>query len=77
MDIYISSEIGVCQEYMEAKGKKKETISVVISPLKVQTEAEGLNLRVINGCNMWQGCSNDKCFFSTAARTNPKIKANT
>ena len=73
--VQIHSEIGVCQEYMEEKGKKKETISVVISPLKVQGDDTGMNLKVINGCSMWQSCCNAKCFFSVAARTKPIIKA--
>lgn len=76
MDIYVSSEIGVCQEYMSEKGKKKETVSIVISPIKVQGDDSGMNLRVINGCSMWQSCCNDKCFFSMAARTKPVIKPN-
>lgn len=32
MDIYVQSEIGICQEFMRIKSKK-ETVSVVISPL--------------------------------------------
>lgn len=75
MDIYVSSEIGICQEYIAEKGKKKETISIIISPLKVQGDDTGMNLRIINGCNMWQGCYNSNCFFSRAAREKPKIKA--
>ena len=73
MDVYINSEIGVCQEYMAAKDKKKETVSIIVSPLKVQGDETGMNLRVVNGCNMWQACYNSKCFFSIAARTKPRI----
>ena len=75
MDVYIHSEIGVCNEYIAEGERKKESISIVISPLKVQSDEATMSLRVINGCNMWQSCWNAKCFFSKSARTNPKIKA--
>ena len=75
MDVYINSEIGICQEFIAEGGKKKETVSIIVSPLKVQGDDSGMNLRVISGCNMWQGCYNGNCFFSKAARTNPRIKA--
>lgn len=73
MDIYIQSEIGICNEFMSGKGKKKESVSIIISPLKVQSE--DTTIRVISGCNLWQGCHNPSCFYSKAARQLPKIKA--
>ena len=75
MDVYIQSEIGICQEFMQEKGKKKEAVSIVVSPLRVQGDDTGMNLRVINGCNMWQSCCNSNCFFSVAARTVQKVRA--
>ena len=70
MDIYIQSEIGACTEYLP---KQKEPVSIVISPVRVEgTEGK---LKVVSGCNMWRGCQNKNCYFSFAARQEPKIKA--
>lgn len=75
MDINIISQIGSCLEFMSAKGAKKESVSIVISPLKVTNPSES-DIRVINGCNMWQSCKNQRCHFSSSARELPKIKGN-
>jgi hypothetical protein len=75
MDVYIQSEIGICQEYQDAPGGKKQTASIVISPLKVQNDDSGMTLRVVSGCNLWRGCYNAKCFYSQAARAIPKLRA--
>ena len=70
MDIYVASEIGSCTEYLP---KQKEPMSIVISPVRIEgTEGK---LKVVSGCNMWQGCQNKNCYFSSAARKEPKIKA--
>lgn len=74
MDIYFQSQIGTCSEYIgEEKGGKKESVSVIISPLRVQTDQDAMNMKVVNGCNMWQGCRNKKCHLSKAARLLPKV----
>ncbi len=73
MEITVASEIGTCEEFMEDKGGQGEAISIVISPLKVGSTDES-NIRVISGCNMWQGCHNARCHFSSEARKLPKIK---
>jgi hypothetical protein len=74
LDIYIKSDIGGCQEFMSADANRKtEEVSIVISPLKITTHEDG-TIRVISGCNMWQGCHNARCHFSMAARKAPKIK---
>lgn len=70
MDVYVASEIGTCSEYLP---KQKESISIVISPIRIEG-IEG-NLKVVSGCNMWRGCKNDKCYFSSGARQGPKVKA--
>lgn len=75
MDVYIQSEAGTCNEFTRRKGGEKEVVSVVISPLKIQTENEGMNLRVISGCNMWQGCFNASCHFSRAGRQLPRVES--
>lgn len=70
MDVYILSTIGECGDFLP---KQKGAVSVVISPLRLEGK-EG-NLKVISGCNMWQGCKNDNCQFSVASRSKPKAKA--
>ena len=50
----------------------KESVSIVISPLKV-TGGEGSNIRITSGCNLWQACQNPRCHFSAAARKLPKV----
>lgn len=72
MDVYFQSEIGICQEFMLHAGAKKEAVSIVISPLKVI--GSEMDLRVVNGCNMWTGCFNASCFYSRAGRQKPKIE---
>lgn len=72
MDVYINSEIAICNEFIPEKGKKKESTSVVISPLKVSQIESEMTLKVTSGCNMWQGCFNPKCHFSIAARRLPR-----
>lgn len=70
MDIYVQSEIGICQEFMRTKSKK-EAVSVVISPLKLITSNEN-SIKVQTGCNMWRDCHNSSCFFSAGARKETK-----
>ena len=73
MEIRVESQIGMCEEFMASSKVGKEPVSIVISPLKVISE-DGVNIRVTNGCNMWQACHNQRCHFSAAARKLPKIK---
>lgn len=73
MDINIQSQVGLCEEFMVRAGSDKEAVSIVISPLKV-TGIDESNIRVINGCNMWQACWNRRCHFSAAARKLPRIE---
>ena len=73
MDVYVCSEIGECKEFKEAPKKTKQPVSIVISPIRIQGDEAG-TLKVINGCNMWHGCWNEKCFFSIAARSQPITK---
>ena len=68
MDIYIHSEIGVCNEF---EPKQKGAVSIVISPLRIEGK-EG-HLKVVSGCNMWTDCRNGHCFFSAAAREREKV----
>jgi len=62
MDIYITSHIGPCTEFMEKTGSLKKEISVVISPLKIISKDDVL--KVTSGCSMFHGCMNTKCSYS-------------
>jgi len=73
MDVYISSEIGECINYLPDGKSKKETVSIVISPLRVEVGED--KLRVVSGCSMFSGCNDPGCHYSAAARRLPKIKA--
>lgn len=70
MDVYVSSEIGPCDQYI-FEGDKRE-VSVVISPIKVDGSEESKLLKIISGCNLWRSCENGNCYFSLKARTENK-----
>jgi len=71
MDIYFNSENGTCDQFKQTDEGERETVSIVVSPLRV--EGTGTDkLKVISGCNMWLGCRNGNCFYSAAAREKPK-----
>ena len=72
MDIYVQSQIGACDEFVAEPKGKKEPVSVVISPLKV-IGGDNSSIRITSGCNLWQACHNQRCYFSAAARKLPKI----
>ena len=74
MDIYFTYENGTCNQFQDKPGGKKEEITIVVAPLRVEgTGTE--TLKVISGCNMWQGCNNPNCFYSAGSRKKPKIEA--
>jgi len=73
MEINIQSQIGACEEYMAEVESGRTLVSIVIYPLRV-ISVDDSNIRVTNGCNMWQACQNSRCHFSAAARRLPKIK---
>jgi len=73
MDVYFQSEIGMCGDF-SLDGKKKEQVSIVISPLRVSSTEEMGTITVVSGCNMWHSCMNVRCFFSEAARRLPKME---
>lgn len=74
MEINIQSQVGICQDFMSSVKAARESVSIIVSPLKVNMDGES-NIRVINGCNMWQACHNAKCHFSYASRQLPKVKS--
>jgi len=73
VDINIINQIGVCEDFMQDGSRTKEAVSIVVSPLKVTNTSEN-ELRIVNGCNMWQACTNKRCHFSSGARKLPKIE---
>ena len=74
MDIYFTYENGTCNQFQKMPEGKKEIVTIVVAPLRVEgTGTE--KLKVISGCNMWQGCKNADCFYSSAARDKPRIQA--
>ncbi|KKM25983.1 hypothetical protein LCGC14_1589400 [marine sediment metagenome] len=75
MDIYFTYENGTCNQFQENEGGEKEEITIVVAPLRVEGK-ETDSLKVISGCNMWQGCNNPNCSYSKAGRMKPRFKAN-
>ena len=74
MDIYFTYESGLCDQYQEKPGGVKEAVTKVMAPLRVEgTGTE--QLKLISGCNLFQGCKNKKCFYSSAGREQPRLKA--
>ncbi len=59
---------------MEGKGRKEE-VTIIVSPLKVNLSEKGLSLNVVSGCNKWQDCGCRSCHFSAAGRSLPKVKS--
>ena len=73
MEIYVQATIGVCSEFKAAPDSEKTEVSVVIAPIKVDSENES-KLRLVTGCNLWQSCQNDACWYSIGAREKKKAR---
>ena len=73
MEINIQATVGICAEFMSAPNAEKAEVSVVIAPLKVTSEDES-KIRIISGCNLWQSCHNDACWYSLASREKKKAR---
>jgi len=68
MEVHIHmSPPGVCSEYIDEK-MKKQTVSIVISPLKATANEEQSKIVVQTGCNLWKSCLNKGCYYSMASR---------
>lgn len=67
MEVNIQAVQGVCNEFIDDKGKK-QTVSIVISPLKLTTNEDQNKIVVQTGCNLWRACKNAGCFYSMASR---------
>ncbi len=72
MEVNLVSQIGQCAEFIAEGSKKKEPVSIVIYPLRIDGGKKEGDLNVITGCNMFEGCFNVKCRFSAAARSVPR-----
>jgi hypothetical protein len=75
MDLYFTYVNGSCDQFMRDPDGTKELVSIVVAPLRVEG-IETEKLKVITGCNMWQGCKNPDCFYSSQARNKPKVITN-
>jgi len=64
MDVYIQAQIGPCTEAIF--DRKKQAVSVAITPLKVISEDQ--ILKISFGCNMWRACENSRCQYSLLAK---------
>ena len=73
MEIYVQATIGVCSIFKSATDAELAEVSVVIAPLKVVQEGES-KLNMINGCNLWQSCKNEDCWYSLTAREKKKAR---
>ncbi len=72
MDIYFTAQAFDCNQYQPSESGELETAAAVIAPLRVEgTGTE--KLKVINGCNLFQGCHNPNCFYSIAARERSRL----
>lgn len=67
MQVNIQATQGVCSEFIDDKGKK-QTVSIIIAPLKVTANKEQSKIAVQEGCNLWKSCQNKGCYYSLAAR---------
>ena len=67
MQVNIQATQGACSEFVDDKGKK-QTVSIVISPLKVAANEEQSKIVVQTGCNLWKACQNKDCYYSMASR---------
>ncbi len=56
----------VCTTFMESPSAKKQTVSVVVCPLKAIEE--GKQIKAVWGCNRWKACFDPTCQYSMASR---------
>ena len=67
MQVNIQATQGACSEFIDEKGKK-QTVSIIIAPLKVTANEEQSKIVVQTGCNLWKSCLNEGCYYSLASR---------
>ncbi len=67
-DIHFTYQNGECKEF--TLSGKKQSISIVIAPLKVTDDGKEIKLK--SGCNMWKACQNPNCEFSQVSYGGPK-----
>jgi len=68
MEVYLDIAIGECLQFIPRGSETVEKTSIVIAPIKIYLDDDGTLMQVSNGCNMWQGCRNANCWYSTASR---------
>lgn len=67
MEIKVEASPGICNQFIDQRGKRGE-VSVVIAPLKVEANEDGSRLNISMGCNLWRSCQNEDCYYSLASR---------
>jgi hypothetical protein len=72
IEVKVEAVIGDCTNFTSEPKGKTETLSIVISPLKVSISEDESRLAVTSGCNLWKSCHNQGCWYSIAARDRGK-----
>jgi len=67
MEVNLQAVQGACSEFVDDKGKK-QTVSIVVAPLKLTANEEQSKIVVQTGCNLWKSCRNEGCYYSMASR---------
>ncbi|GAH61575.1 unnamed protein product, partial [marine sediment metagenome] len=55
MQVNIQATQGVCSEFIDDKGKRRD-VSIIIAPLTVTANEEQSKIAVKEGCNLWKSC---------------------
>jgi len=71
VEIKVEASPGVCNQFMDDRGKKGE-VTVVIAPLRIETNEDASRLNITMGCNLWRSCMNAGCYYSLASREKKK-----
>lgn len=64
--ITAAASIGDCRIFQKEEDGPYMLVSMVISPLKINTTA--LDTKLSFGCNLWKVCRNRDCWYSMASR---------
>ena len=76
MEINVQASPGVCNQFIDERGKKGE-VTVVISPLRIEMNEDESRINITMGCNLWRSCMNDSCYYSLASRQKSRSRTST
>jgi len=69
MDVNIQATYGVCSEFIDDKGERRDATNIIAPLLLTVTEKEEQSkVAVKEGCNLWKSCQNKGCYYSLIAR---------